>query len=150
MNDRFWAKVRKDENGCWNWTGARNSTGYGCVGVNGRRYLTHRFAYEHLVGPIPDGLTIDHLCRNKVCCNPEHLEPVTAAQNNRRAAALITHCRHGHPLAGDNLLITSAGRRNCRECTNARRRSKGPDRRRRENRSPAYERARKQQLPAAA
>ena len=107
LTDRFWAKVVKTETDCWEWTGALNSRGYGCVGIAGKGYLTHRVAYEALVAPIPQGLTIDHLCRNKVCCNPAHLEPVTLAENVRRAAVLITHCPRGHELAGDNLLITS-------------------------------------------
>lgn len=134
---RFWRKVVKTST-CWVWTAATNSTGYGCVGIEGRRYLAHRVAYQALVGPIPEGLTIDHLCFNKLCVNPEHLEPVTAAENNRRAAARITRCLRGHELAGDNLIVTSRGSRNCRTCTNARRRVKHPDRRRRENRVAAY------------
>src|SRR5690606_13797613 len=80
LTDRFWKKVTKTEADCWEWTGALNSRGYGCVGIDSKRYLTHRVAYEALVGPIPEGLTIDHLCRNKVCCNPAHLEPVTARE----------------------------------------------------------------------
>ena len=70
---------------CWEWRGARNSSGYGSV-TNGRggSALAHRVAYETLVGPIPDGLTIDHLCRNKACLNAGHMEPVTREENSRR------------------------------------------------------------------
>lgn len=70
---------------CWTWTGARNPKGYGSV-ANGRggSMLAHRKAYEHIVGPIPDGLTIDHLCLNKACVNPAHMEPVTRGENNSR------------------------------------------------------------------
>ena len=84
MSDRrFWAKVA-GEGECWVWTGARQSSGYGCMGRDGRRFLAHRYAYELTVGPIPAGLTLDHLCGNKVCVRPEHLEPVTLAENVRR------------------------------------------------------------------
>jgi hypothetical protein len=78
---------------CWTWTGAKTSTGYGSFGYQGRTWSTHRLAYELLVGPIPDGLTIDHLCRNKPCCNPSHLEPVTIRENQRRAH----EARYGAP-----------------------------------------------------
>lgn len=70
LNARFWAKVDKDDTDCWLWTGCLNSCGYGCWAVNGKSQLTHRLAYEALVGPIPEGLTIDHLCRVRACCNP--------------------------------------------------------------------------------
>jgi hypothetical protein len=69
---------------CWVWVGAVTSRGYGSFSHEGRIWSTHRLSYELLIAPIPDGLTIDHLCRNKVCCNPDHLEPVTALENQRR------------------------------------------------------------------
>lgn len=91
---------------CWLWAGALNSRGYSSVADGkGGTVLAHRRAYELLVGPIPDGLTIDHLCRTKACVNPLHLEPVTGAENTRRKLALQTHCKHGHPLSGENLHI---------------------------------------------
>lgn len=111
---------------CWAWTGAINSRGYGCVAVNRKSQLTHRVAYQLLVGPIPAGLQIDHLCRNKRCCNPAHLEAVTGKVNSGRTdRAEKTLCAHGHPLLGDNLIIKSYGdrglvKRNCRTCHNAR------------------------------
>ncbi|WP_411732175.1 HNH endonuclease signature motif containing protein [Paeniglutamicibacter sp.] len=77
----FWAKVRKT-NSCWVWTAAKVK-GYGKF----QKHRAHRWSYEHLVGPIPEGLTLDHLCRNRACVNPEHLEPVTVEENVRRAAA---------------------------------------------------------------
>lgn len=78
--------------------------------------MAHRFAYQQMFGQIPDGLTIDHLCSNKLCVNPSHLEAVTGAENNRRAADKITHCLRGHPLNGENLAPRKDGRRVCRTC----------------------------------
>lgn len=109
---------------CWEWTGALNSKGYGSM-TNGRRgsQLTHRYAYELLVGSIPRGLQIDHLCRNKSCLNTDHLEPVTNAENARRAAAVQTHCAQGHPLSGDNLRMKPRrGGRAQRSCITCQRR----------------------------
>lgn len=71
--------------GCWVWTGSRNRNGYGQMFFDGRSRLAHRVAYAAYIGPIPDGLSIDHLCRTKCCVNPEHLEAVTASENVRRA-----------------------------------------------------------------
>lgn len=122
LTARFWDKVTKDDADCWRWTGAVNSTGYGCWAVDRKSQLTHRLAYAALVGPIADGLTIDHLCRVKTCCNPAHLEPVTIAENIRRATSLITACPAGHAYTPENTLLNGAGRRYCRECNNARRR----------------------------
>jgi hypothetical protein len=105
---------------CWAWTGALNSRGYGCFSVDGRSQLTHRITYSLLVGTIAPGLEVDHLCRNKRCCNPDHLEAVTRLVNQRRTErASKTHCVHGHPLAGDNLKLIrkpSGVRRGCRVC----------------------------------
>ena len=106
-----------EEGDCLIWQGAVSGGRYGSVG-NGRggTMLVHRAAYEVQVGPIPEGLTIDHLCRNKLCINTDHLEPVTRAENNRRAAAAKTHCKHGHPLSGENLRIKQRARGTQREC----------------------------------
>jgi len=118
LTDRFWSKVEVGV--CWTWTAAINSTGYGQWGVNGRSKSVHRLAWEALVGPIPVGLTIDHLCRNKRCVNPDHMETVTVAVNNaRKPAANKTHCIRGHQLSGDNLRINGLGRRSCRTCARA-------------------------------
>lgn len=112
---------------CWNWTGAVQSRGYGSV-TNGKggTMQAHRRAYMELVGPIPTGLTIDHLCRNKRCVNPDHLEPVTGAENTRRAFALQTHCKHGHPLSGENLRLETRDSGNtyriCITCSRAHKR----------------------------
>lgn len=84
--ERFWSYVdrSKTEDGCWLWNGHRESNGYGRFRHDGRRSGAHRFAYEAEVGPIPDGLTIDHLCRVRHCVNPAHLEAVTSRENTRR------------------------------------------------------------------
>lgn len=125
--ERFWAKVDRDGpvfNGasCWVWTAHRGPAGYGTFGITSRhRVLAHRFAYEKMVGPIPEGLQLDHLCRNRACVNPAHLEPVTCRTNLLRgdtfqaANAAKTHCLRGHPLSGNNLSIVLK-RRICRTC----------------------------------
>jgi hypothetical protein len=107
------------------WLGATR-LGYGRVLVSGKMRSAHRVAYELAIGPIPDGLTIDHLCRNPGCVNPIHLEPVTIRVNILRGSmpaadnARKTHCKNGHPFEGDNLSVLSAGRRRrCRTCYNA-------------------------------
>lgn len=117
---RFWAKVEKTE-GCWNWTAYLDPQGYGRYNHNGRCRLAHRLAYIDRVGPIPDGLHLDHLCKNRRCVNPAHLEPVTAQENLRRSAAreakrAITHCPSGHPYDARNTFVNRAGSRVCRAC----------------------------------
>lgn len=144
---RFWRRVDKagpdglhSQTGkslgpCWVWTGPLNPEKYGSwsapVDASGRRRCTtlvYLAAYESIIGPVPDGLVLDHLCRVRRCCNPAHLEPVTPAVNSQRGEtghargrqmAALTHCRNGHPFVGANLVIrTSRGRtqRVCRRC----------------------------------
>ncbi len=112
---------------CWEWTGKAAKTGYGIVSHNDKQQLVHRFVWEQLVGEIPDGLQIDHLCRNRLCCNPDHLEPVTSLENSRRGQSWShntskTHCPKGHPYSGRNLITrTDRGNgRECQTCANAR------------------------------
>lgn len=113
----FAHRVTVDPSGCWLWQGARNSTGYGSIGIGGRTYLTHRVAYEQMVGPIPPGLTIDHLCQVKTCCNPTHLEAVSRGENLRRRFTRTDVCPNGHPYTGAT--HPTRGHRLCRECHRA-------------------------------
>lgn len=106
---------------CVIWTGYIKPDGYGQAS-NGRP--AHRVVYEMEVGPIPDGLHIDHLCRIRACVNPEHLEPVTQQENQRRAGpysrnAQVTHCRQGHPYDEANTYHHPSGSRVCRACNRA-------------------------------
>ena len=126
---RFWEKVALDPNGCWVWTGATNDGGYGQLRTDGVTQYAHRLAYETFVGPIPDGLQIDHLCRTRLCVNPAHLEAVTQRENILRGVstsaqrARMTHCIAGHPLSGGNLYIRPDGKgRHCRICQRRRNR----------------------------
>lgn len=94
---------------CWLWTGANNGKGYGIVGIKRRPRYVHRVVYERLVGPIPEGLEMDHLCRNRACANPDHLEPVTHVVNAHRGVGSTwqvnlakTHCKWGHEFTPEN------------------------------------------------
>ena len=115
--ERFWAKVDKTPT-CWLWTGAKTG-GYGVFGHPQRR--SHRLSYEWLVGPIPEGLQMDHLCRVRACVNPDHLEPVTQQVNLLRGETIVaaraaqTSCVRGHPFDEDNTLIVKNGRM-CKAC----------------------------------
>lgn len=109
---------------CIEWPGARTQAGYGIVNHAGAQDYTHRAAYRFFVGPIPEGLELDHLCRNRACFNPEHLEPVTHQENMRRGYfGSKTHCPLGHPYDETNTRINNAnGGRECRECVRRRKR----------------------------
>jgi hypothetical protein len=120
--DRIRRNVEIDpETGCWNWQLCLKENGYGRVNVGGKLWHSHRLAYEAFIGEIPDGLDLDHLCRNRACCNPEHLEPVTARENHHRSPvsnASKTHCPANHPYTPENVYWARGGTaRRCRICT---------------------------------
>lgn len=120
---RFWSKVNKTDT-CWLWTSALSVAGYGVFMLHDKNLmLAHRVAYTLCKGPIPIGKSLDHLCRNTACCNPDHVEPVSHKENIRRGrtseatkarASAQTHCRHGHPY--DETSRTKSGHRLCRSC----------------------------------
>ena len=123
--ERFWAKVDlAGPNGCWLWTAGKDSHGYGVFQVGSltdgtrRSERAHRWAYEALVDPIPDGLQLDHLCRTPGCVNPDHLEAVTNKENQRRGlrGILYTHCKHGHEMTALNTYHRREGWRGCLVC----------------------------------
>ncbi|MBM4716161.1 HNH endonuclease [Rhodococcus hoagii] len=120
--ERFHAKVKRLESGCWEWQGEILSNGYGRICVRQRRELAHRWSYEHHVGPIPDGLVIDHECNNPRCVNPDHLRPMTQQENVLRSEtdlaainARKTHCLRGHEFDSANTYM-QRGTRQCRKC----------------------------------
>jgi hypothetical protein len=138
---KFKRYVREQANGCWLWTGEGTADGYGLFRNDGKRTMTHIWAYQNLRGDIPTGMQVDHACHTQAvqdgtcsggedcphrrCCRPEHLELVTASENTLRqnhANRAKTTCPQGHPLSGDNLIVNSDGKRRCRECVNARKR----------------------------
>lgn len=123
--DRVLSKRLITGGGCWEYTGARRN-GYGAVGVDDRTVYVHRYVYERLVGPIPPGLVLDHLCRNRACFNPAHLEPVTQRENCRRgerAGQRVSRCKHGHSYTDDNTYTNPQGYRCCRQCRRDRERT---------------------------
>lgn len=119
-DERFWAKVNKTD-GCWLWTASGEP--YGQFWLNGKYVGAHRYAYESLVGPIPEGLTLDHGCLVKRCVRPDHLEPVTGAVNTLRGDNRCaknkrkTECINGHAFTPENTyLIPARNGRHCRKC----------------------------------
>lgn len=117
--ERFWRRVNA-EGPCWIWTGARTGSGYGNFRVGDTVVVAHRYAWENLVGPIPEGMVLDHLCRVRCCVNPEHLEVVTVAENTLRgmSPATVTYrtdiCRRGHDMKQTARI--RSGRRSCYAC----------------------------------
>lgn len=131
LSARFWAKVDKTST-CWNWTASLRSKNspYGNFKVLGKTKLAHRISYELLVGTIPEGLTIDHTCKNTKCVNPSHMELVTLSENVRRAEVWKntnpgqvnrdkSYCPKGHPYDSINTYTTPSGKRDCKECRRA-------------------------------
>lgn len=110
LPERFWAKVSVSESGCWNWSPISRADGYGAYYTGNRRMsLAHRVAYAAIRGEIPAGLQIDHLCRNRSCVNPDHLEPVSHRENIIRGVSPSAvngskdHCKRGHALTPENV-----------------------------------------------
>jgi hypothetical protein len=129
--NRFWNDVRKTR-GCWIWLGPQMLSGYGVFAYGkkcGWKKAAHRMAYELVIGPIPAGLQLDHLCRNRQCVNPKHLEPVTVRINVLRGVGITalnarkTHCPRHHPYSRGNTYRTSSGKRVCRTCNRLRKRA---------------------------
>jgi hypothetical protein len=131
LAERFWRHVVRDpDTECWIWTGGLHWSGYGRLAIkNGPNLRAHRVAYELLVGPIPEGLDLDHVkargCERRDCCNPAHLEPVTRRENLLRGETISarnaakTHCPAGHPYTTDNTYYYQ-GRRSCATCVRER------------------------------
>lgn len=112
---RMTSRIRVSAEGCWEWTGAGHAN-YGQIRTPDGNASTHRVVYEMVHGKIPDGLQVDHLCCNRRCCNPEHLEAVTPAENMRRYGLRTTHCVHGHAYDLANMWVDKNGHKFCRTC----------------------------------
>lgn len=112
----FWDKVIVTDS-CWLWTAKLSADGYPRFwdGQVGQFFQAHRWLWEQMVGPIDDGLQLDHLCRTRNCVRPSHLEPVTPGENSRRATSLITQCPQGHGYDEKNTYLDN-GKRACRAC----------------------------------
>lgn len=132
LRQRFLEKIEIDpRTGCWLWTKYRDLSGYGRFNNPEGSPLAHRYAYEEFVGPIPDGMHMDHLCRVRHCVNPTHLEVVTPQENFARGSSFAavnarkTHCDSGHALEGDNVKVVVKIRREriCLTCDRARKRT---------------------------
>lgn len=109
--------------GCWIWKGSHRGYIYGSFWFMEKNVMAHRFAYEFIGGyEIPEGYSIDHLCKNTSCVNPNHLEAVSKSENSIRTRnefgknAIKTHCKRGHPLSGSNLYIAKNNTRKCYTC----------------------------------
>lgn len=125
---RFYNKFIKLDNGCWQWTGSLDREGYAVFWLGKNNVRAYRYSYELTKGKIPNGLQIDHLCRNHSCVNPDHLEPVTGKENTNRGILSqvtkdrfknLTHCNRGHSLKGNNIIYLPK-QRLCRKCNQKR------------------------------
>lgn len=128
LDERFWSKVKKTK-GCWLWQGAKHTrSGHGMFGYSvmykNTTLYAHRYAYERLVGSIPRGMVLDHICCVTNCVNPKHLEIVTRGENTVRAGKRMIYCKRGHLLEETAYINKKNGHRTCRACNNYRRRKK--------------------------
>ena len=128
VRERFTAQYEPAASGCWRWSGVVDRLGYGAMEIDGHKAMAHRVAHELYKGPIPQGQTIDHLCRNRTCVNPAHLEAVPHRVNVLRGHGVAaqkarqTHCIHGHEFTPENTYILRGRNRFCRACGNRRNR----------------------------
>jgi len=119
---RFFEKIDDTKGNCWLWTASKNRDGYGMVRLDGKNRSAHRVSFEIFVTDIPNYLMIDHLCRNRGCVNPEHMELVTNKENIFRGVGIAvtnskkTKCHRGHNFTDENTFISKIGSRNCRKC----------------------------------
>lgn len=140
LADRFHSRLIKTD-GCWTVRVKTLSEGYARLWKDGKSYHAHRVAYELYKGPIPEGLTIDHLCRNRACVNPDHLEAVSIRENVLRGnspSAVVYRtnlCSRGHEMTPENTLRQANGKRRCRTCTIEYERKRARERRRAEARA---------------
>jgi len=122
--ERFWSRVDKHASptGCWIWTAGKLASGYGSFRTNNKAVVAHRYSYEQLVGPVAPGLQIDHICRNRTCVNPDHLEPVSQRTNLLRGIsppavnARKSRCPKGHEFTSENTYRYPNGHRKCKQC----------------------------------
>lgn len=128
LEDHFWSKVEVSDSGCWEWTASLDTGGYAQLGRGGKNLRGHRVAFQAAGNTLVRGLVIDHLCRNRKCVNPDHLEQVSNQENLRRGESPSaensrkTHCKNGHPLSGENLFVARNSSRQCRICQRRRKR----------------------------
>ena len=126
----FVNKIDFSDSGCWLWISSINGSGYGMFYADGKMKKAHRVSYEWFVGPIPNDLVLDHLCRVRNCVNPDHLEPVTQKENTLRGTsvsalnAVKTHCPQGHEYTEENTRIKQNGSRDCKVCNRERKKTK--------------------------